>query len=268
MGQNARKGLLFKPVGTPPPPQNKKSDRIAEEIKRWIVQQDLQTGDRLPPEQELAPWFSCGKGTIREALKSLEVQGLVAMRTGAKGGPVLKAPSYDRTAEHLRTYLNFKNLDVNHIYNMRVMIEPEVAVQAASVMTDELLDTLRANTCECREMAASGDKDVRNKELDFHVLLAQHCPDPLLSFHSLFNADLLRRFIIVDKPGDEEFQRFTTHNCSSHEELIEAIEAGDSDEQRRIVREHMEVSRRRSLQLCVRLTSNLLLPEITSSDVI
>jgi len=266
MGQSADEGLIFKPVGIPPPPQSKKSDRIAEEIKRWIVQQDLQTGDRLPPEQELAPWFSCGKGTIREALKSLEVQGLIVMRTGPKGGPVLNTPSYARTAEQLRTYLNFKHLDVNHIYNMRVMVEPELAVQTASVMTDELLETLRANTRECREIAVGGGKEVRNKELDFHVLLALHCPDPLLSFHSLFNTDLLRRFIVFEEPGEDEFHRFTAHNCSYHERLIDAIVAEDPQKQRSIVLEHIEDSKERSLKLCAKVASNLLLPESIGSD--
>jgi len=267
MGRDANKGgSLFQPVGVPPPPQVKKSDHIAEEIKRWIVHQNLETGDRLPPEQDLAPWFNCGKGTIREALKSLEVQGLVVMRTGPKGGPILKTPSYSRTAEQLRTYLNFQQLDVNHIYNMRVMIEPEVAVAAAAVVSDEVLDALRVNIGECRDVAVAGGKAVREKELDFHVILAKHCPDPLLSFHSLFNTDLLRRFIVFENADESEFREFSHANCDYHEQLIEAMVAKDYDALREIVRKHMESSKQRSLRLCAKIASSLLLPEGSGSD--
>ena len=266
MGRDAREGSLFQPVGTPPLPQIKKSDHIAEEIKRWIVHQNLQTGDRLPPEQDLAPWFNCGKGTIREALKSLEVQGLVVMRTGPKGGPILQTPSYARTAGQLRTYLNFKQLDVNHIYNMRVMVEPEVAVAAAKVLTDEVLDALRANIIECRDVAATGGNAVRDKELDFHVILAKHCPDPLLSFHSLFNTDLLRRFIVFENANESEFGEFSHVNCDYHEQLIEAMVEKNYDALRDIVRRHMESSKDRSLKLCAKIASNLLLPAGHRSD--
>ena len=61
--------------------QLKRSDLVAEEIKRLITEKNLSPGDRLPRESELQIQFDVSKGTIREALKSLEVQGLVKVST-------------------------------------------------------------------------------------------------------------------------------------------------------------------------------------------
>ena len=60
----------------------KRGDLMVEEIKRWIAERRLGPGDKLPKEDELQELFGVSKGTAREALKSLEVQGLVTVSTG------------------------------------------------------------------------------------------------------------------------------------------------------------------------------------------
>src|ERR1700730_16361308 len=71
----------------------KRGDLVAEHVKRWITARSLRPGDKLPKENELQRLFSVSKGTAREALKSLEVQGLVTLRTGPQGGAtVAKVP--------------------------------------------------------------------------------------------------------------------------------------------------------------------------------
>ena len=66
------KGTIVFPIDVVPLAEAKKSDRIAGAIKRWIVDQDLKTGDRLPPAQDLAPLFGCGKGNHA---RSAEIAG-------------------------------------------------------------------------------------------------------------------------------------------------------------------------------------------------
>jgi len=251
-------GFVFQPKGYAPL-HRKKSDQVAEEIKRWIVHQGLAPGDRLPPEQELAPWFGCGKGTVREALKSLEVQGLVFMRTGPKGGPILRKPSYAGAAEQLRTFLNFKKLEVQDIYDMRLIVEPEMAVAVMDVVDDSLLEALRASASECQHTIET-DNVVRQRELEFHVIFAERCPNPLLSFQSLFISDLLRDFIRFENSCSEEFAKFTHDNCGYHDEIVTALSEKNSSKLRRIMREHMESSRVHTLELCGKMTGSLLLP--------
>src|ERR1700682_6662424 len=67
----------------------KRGDLVVEEIKRWIAERRLGPGDKLPKEDELQTLFGGSKGTAREALKSLEVQGLVTVSTGPGGGATI-----------------------------------------------------------------------------------------------------------------------------------------------------------------------------------
>lgn len=90
--------------------QQKRGDLVAEEIKRLITEKDLKPGDRLPREVELQQLFSVSKSTIREALKSLEVQGLIKVTTGPAGGGMVVEVPLDRTLQLLQNYLFFKDV--------------------------------------------------------------------------------------------------------------------------------------------------------------
>jgi hypothetical protein len=74
---------------SPPLRSQKRGDLVVEEIKRWIAERRLGPGDKLPKEDELQTLFGVSKGTAREALKSLEVQGLVTVSTGPAGGATI-----------------------------------------------------------------------------------------------------------------------------------------------------------------------------------
>lgn len=58
------------------------SEAVAEQLRLVILRGDVEVGDRLPPERELAPRFGTNRNTLREAIRSLEVQGLVTVRQG------------------------------------------------------------------------------------------------------------------------------------------------------------------------------------------
>jgi DNA-binding transcriptional MocR family regulator len=78
---------------SPPLRSQKRGDLVVEEIKRWIAERRLGPGDKLPKEDELQTLFGVSKGTAREALKSLEVQGLVTVSTGPAGGATRSLPA-------------------------------------------------------------------------------------------------------------------------------------------------------------------------------
>ena len=63
---------------------------LAEALKDWIAENALQPGDRLPQEKELIERFKASRGTVREALKLLEAQDLISIRTGPRGGAYVK----------------------------------------------------------------------------------------------------------------------------------------------------------------------------------
>src|SRR6185312_15424069 len=101
----------------------KLSDQVAEDIRRWIVRENLGPKDRLPPEKVLMQHYGCSKGTMREALKALEVEGLILMQAGPNGGPEVQATSMETVIQQMRQYFHFQNLDFKDVYELRRTLE-------------------------------------------------------------------------------------------------------------------------------------------------
>src|SRR5690606_29031798 len=108
----------------------KRSDLVAEEIKRLLTSKSLLPGDRLPRETGLQQKLNGRQGTVREALKSLEVQGLIKVTTGPGGGGMAVEVPLDRAFQLLQNYLFFKEVSIEHIYQVRRLLEPELAASA------------------------------------------------------------------------------------------------------------------------------------------
>src|ERR1043165_1182266 len=127
----------------------KRGDLMVEEIKRWIAERRLGPGDKLPKEDELQELFGVSKGTAREALKSLEVQGLVTVSTGPAGGATIGEVPIERTFQFVQNYLFFRDLNVAQIYDIRRVLEPELAAGAVAHLTAADFEALEQsiNTC-------------------------------------------------------------------------------------------------------------------------
>lgn len=251
-----------------PPRRRKRSDLIAHEIKRWAVREQLSAGDKLPNEAQLAKAFACGKGTVREALKSLEVQGLVRMHAGPHGGPVMTEASYERAAEQLRSFLHFKTLSIDDIYAARIVAEVEMAAACVGRIDEEGFALLESRLSEGGKAAprrAGLRTLVRRSELDFHFILSEYCPNPLLAFQSRFLADLLRDFIEFDGEDQDDFDCFTHDNHQFHAGLVAAFRAEDEPAVRRLMTEHMRSAHVHTRKLFARIAPSLLLQEADAS---
>lgn len=242
----------------------KRSDRIANDIKRWVLENELVEGDKLPHEKQLSEIFSCAKGTIREALKSLEVQGLISIRTGPAGGPTLIQVSQKRSNDLLRNFLQFRDIDVEQIYQLRKVIEVELAVSVVGLLPLDILNQLGTQVADCCAAPATQSRQnqhlrLREKELDFHDVLAEYCPNPLLSFHARFLNDLLRNFIEFRYDHISQYETFTHSNIHYHRELIAAYKANNVEAVREIMTAHMIDCEKHTLSLNATLTKNLML---------
>src|SRR6185295_11945533 len=136
----------------------KRGDLMVEEIKRWIAERRLGPGDKLPKEDELQELFGVSKGTAREALKSLEVQGLVTMTTGPSGGATIGEVPLERAFQLLQNYLFFRDLDVAQIYAVRRLLEPELAAGAVPHLKEEHFEALERSIAICAPQSASKEE--------------------------------------------------------------------------------------------------------------
>ncbi|WP_027855607.1 FadR/GntR family transcriptional regulator [Marinobacterium litorale] len=224
------------------PKRIKRADQIVESIKRWVVVNGKQPGDRLPNEKELIEQFECSKGTVREALKSLEVQGLVSIRTGPNGGAILERVPYEKASQLLRNFLHFEQPSGPEIYALRTLVEPEIAALAAERLNQDDLAKLEALVERCRAPAQSFDERMEQRiaELEFHVVLAQRCDNVMLAFIGRFINDMIRDLVIFKKAQLPEQQEFSCANLEYHTKLLEAFRARDAQAARQLMLEHMQ----------------------------
>lgn len=216
--------------------------QVAEAIKDWVVEQGLQAGDRLPGEAELMAHFGMAKGTIREAMRILEAQGLIKTRTGPGGGSFVHEVSRQRAKALLGNYFYFQNLTVGDIYQLRLALEPEVAASLAGKLSPEVLDRLDANIRQYSSPAQTLDEE-RQQHVDslrFHAILAEQCGNPLLGFVIDFMVNLLSDLTVHRKLYSPPNVELWSKGTDSQRRLVMALREGDAGAARAIMKAHME----------------------------
>ena len=228
----------------------KRSDQVVEQIKRLITETHLKPGDRLPQERALIDLFGVSKGTVREALKGLEVEGLITVTTGPQGGARVAKVPLDTAIRLLDGYFFYEPLTVDDLYGLRRLVEPAVAAEVTPLLTDDDLDTLEANIAFCDPVPRDreGERSQRYAELDFHDVIAERCPNPLLRFACRFiNAMIKKGFVyrrIYGQPGERDkidnMEQMACDGRAAHRALLDAFRARDADRARAVMADHMD----------------------------
>src|SRR3984957_2745375 len=167
---------------------------IAEVLKDWIAERGLAPGDRLPQERDLIGLFGVSKGTIREALKALDAQGIIKTRTGPGGGAFIAPVAESGALELLGNYFFFKGLTIGDIYQLRIRLEPEATASVAGRLTEADFARLESKMKVYDHAPATieEERQQRSAELEFHELLVDYCPNPLIAFVCPFLLSLLK----------------------------------------------------------------------------
>lgn len=229
--------------------QNRKGKRsrpvlVADKIKQWVVERDLTKGDKLPNEAEMIALFAVSKGTVREALRILEAQGLIVTRTGPGGGSFVHQVSAERAQSLLGNYFYFQKLSLGDIYQMRKALEPELSASLAGRLSEEQLADLQALATRFDQPAKSSEeeKEQHITSLAFHARLAEFADNQLLGFVIGFMARMLTDITVnrqlYDVPNAELWQKGRQHQL----ELVQALRDGKSAQARKIMASHMAIA--------------------------
>ncbi|SRR5581483_1861162 len=229
MTQMAATGDLFQSVRS-----RRVSDQIAEQLQSAIFSGKLKPGDRLPPERELVERFQASRSSVREAIRALEITGLIAVRPGAGGGAHVTSPDFDLLANALRTMLRANQFDVSELYQARLLIEPGVAEIAAGVASAEDIGLLRASLEEGQALLTK-HKHTAPASYNFHFLLAKAARNNLMLMLISSLLDLVHR-------ADQEEQappKIAPSIVLAHETIVEAIERHDPEAARHAATTHL-----------------------------
>jgi DNA-binding FadR family transcriptional regulator len=116
---------------------------VAQRIVADIHTMGNLAGSRLPPERVMLEEYGVGRGTLRESLRFLELQGVISLRPGPGGGPVVQRPDASSLETTILLLLQFENAPFRAIAEARAGLEPMMAKLAAARMTDEQREALR-----------------------------------------------------------------------------------------------------------------------------
>ncbi|RQW62139.1 FadR/GntR family transcriptional regulator [Vibrio viridaestus] len=239
--------------------KRKLSDLIVDEVKRLIVSEKLKPGDRLPSEKELIEQYEISKGTVREAMKALEVEGLIKTKPGPGGGAWLTAVGTEPASRALRNYLYFKQTNAEDIYQLRKLVEVELAVSVVGRLSEDDFIKLREFTdvCAIRPTTEIEQHQQKVAELEFHNVLAGACPSPILGFMGQFLNEILRDMVVLKKSYLVDYYEFTKSNVDYHYELIKAYEEEDATLVRKLMSEHMVEAETHFIELDGRISKQM-----------
>jgi len=181
----------FRPVAT-----RRAFEEIASQIRGRLARQALRAGDRLPPERELAGQFHVSRNTLREALRSLEIAGLLELRKGATGGAFIKEGGGDAAVAGLADLYHLGAIKPEHLTEARIVIGTEVARLACARRTKEDLAALEANVTAAEDATRRGDVVQRaHVNYEFHRLLARAARNPVLTVITDALMEMTRHFV-------------------------------------------------------------------------
>ena len=109
---------IFRPVSV-----ERVSQVIVDQVKLLMREGQLTIGDRLPSERDLCQRFGVSRVTVREALRVLEANGLIAVRVGARGGAFVASPTKERLSEGLADLMTLSSLTPRDVTEARTVIE-------------------------------------------------------------------------------------------------------------------------------------------------
>ncbi|GGF10387.1 GntR family transcriptional regulator [Aliidongia dinghuensis] len=218
------------------------ADQLYEEILGQIVAGKLPTGARLPSETRLGAIFGVSRPVIREAISRLQADGLVATRHGA-GTFVLRRPG----PEFLRLAPIGSIADLMRCCEYRIAVEGEAAALAAERRTPEALAEIEAALAALDRVIERGEVGAE-ADNRFHVAIAKASQNELfrasldaLSSHIFAGMTVARNLTL----GHSRERLLLVQD--EHRRIVEAIRAGDAEEARRVMRQHIDNARARML---------------------
>ena len=205
---------------------------IVQEFSSLIRQGVLKPGERLRSERVLAEQFQVSRSSVREALRSLELQGLVISKRGS--GTFINTDNLESMVALLASTLTSGSDTLKHIFEMRHMLEPQIAALAAQ----------RANKQEVAELESILEEQVReistggtgvDSDTAFHFAMASATHNSALVKVVSAVEDILRRSRdqSLQEPGRPQ------RSLASHREILSMIHSGDAAGARRAMEYHL-----------------------------
>ena len=213
----------------------KTSELISLEIVRSIAANRMQAGDRLPIESEMLAQYNVSRASLREALRLLEVQGLITIRSGPGSTTLVGRAHPVNLARTMLLYLHLQGVTYQELLDAWLIFEPTLAELAAINPDRDRVRAVLEPHLGLRHDTLSEDERLTSG-LDFHGAIAALSGNRVLNLANNALGAMVSGYILVAlKP-----MKIDSYEAEDeHRQLAEAIIAGDRHRARQLMFEHV-----------------------------
>lgn len=214
------------------------SEEIAAKLLSLIRERELQPGDKLPPERELAAMMQVSRPSLREALRALSIMNVVEIRQG--NGTYITSLDPELLMEPLDFVFGLDDSTFLELFEARKALEVSIVALAAERITPEEITALEA----CLEKSAESVDDHQaflEADVELHERIVNAARNPILRrfMTSIKQLGRASRSRTVEIPG------VTRQSVDDHRAIVEALKAGDADAAQTAMLEHLNNVERR-----------------------
>jgi GntR family transcriptional repressor for pyruvate dehydrogenase complex len=210
---------------------------ICERIRGELASGALKVGDKLPAERELAADYQVSRSALREALRSLEVAGIIRNVKGVKGGAFIQAADPERIVQAMQDYVHLGDVSLDELTEARLAIQ-DIIVRLACERADEA-DLAELEAIAERTREESGVEIRYQCAVAYYAVLARATRNRMFGIFVESLSAILHQF--VRGPGYEVLQ---SDLIDSRFALIRHLRAHDADAAAAEMRKHLELVHR------------------------
>jgi GntR family transcriptional regulator, transcriptional repressor for pyruvate dehydrogenase complex len=225
--------VMFRPIRT-----RRAFEEICERIREQLALGVLKPGDKLPPERELAQQLGVSRNVLREALRSLEMAGILKLQKGVKGGAFIKEGDTSRMNEVMRDMLSLGTISVRELSEARINVIDLVVRLACVNARQRDFEALEANI-ERTDLATLEGRLLDRVECsrEFYKLLAESTGNKVIAMIVNSVTEIHMRFVYAKVASSGAA---TPRLTDKRRQFLSALRARDVAAATRLMRIHLE----------------------------
>lgn len=214
-------------------------EEICEQVRREMAAGSLRPGDKLPPERELALKLGVSRAAVREALRSLEIAGVVGLHKGARGGAFILKGDPDLVTRSIRDMFHLGRISLDNLTEARTLVM-QIAMQlAAERIRPTTVAALEKNVDRLTMLPVSGKASEQVAiSAEFYRLISQATDNTVLQVIIEALTDIVLQQ--VEQSNIEFFPNLIAHR----RRLVDYIATGQVNDAKREMTEHLQRLRR------------------------
>jgi GntR family transcriptional repressor for pyruvate dehydrogenase complex len=212
--------------------------QVSEQIREAILRGEFAPGSQLPTERELAERLGVGRASVREALRSLQAQGLVEGTGRSPARMIVGGASATAAKDALLHLLRLQRVSLDDLIGLRCLIEGEaLSIAAIHHDDDDFLEPRQA----LQKMSEDGVELEAFEEADiqFHISLVRIARNDAMHLVMQVAREAMQRYLLDALRARPDPVRDLRKLASQHRAILEAVEAADAPKAAELVRAHI-----------------------------